>query len=149
MDVLIMDSPVDFDVWCSIEDGSQKLAATWTANLNSLHIIESFKIVRNSMKIDGCIQIFMRCGLDDIPGLLLKLPDFVQKHTFIITQSSYRPSDCPRYCEIHSLRYVTQLCPVCNGFYISNVANGKRFIASKIEIERRLIERGSLGLGST
>lgn len=131
MDVLIMDSPVDFDVWCSIEGGSKKLAATWTANLNSLNIIESFKIVRDSMKIDGCIQIFARCGLDDIPGLLLKLPAFVQKHTFIITQSSFRPSDCPRYCEIHSLRYVAQLCPVCNGFYISKVINGKRFVASK------------------
>lgn len=131
MNSLIMDNPIDFDVWCRIEDGSQKLAATWTANMNSQYIIDAFKIVRDSIKIDGYIQIFVRCGWDDIPGLLLKLPDFVKKDTFIITQSSYRPSDCPRYCEIHSLRYVAQLCPVCNGFYISNVINGKRFVASK------------------
>lgn len=121
-----MENPVDFDIWCKVNEGTTKSVAEWTSKIHSIAVLEALKAVRESLAQDGYIQIYVGCGWHDLPMFCQELPDFVQKDTRVTTESTYRPSFCPRFCAVHLLKYVAQECPVCTGFYISHVVDGKR-----------------------
>lgn len=124
-----MENPIDFDIWCKLDADAVKAAAVWTANIHSIALLDAYKVVRDSVNQDGYVQIFVGIGWDDVPRLQQELPDFVQKGSGVVTESSYRPSACTGYCAKHLLRYASQTCPVCEGFYISRVVDGKRIVS--------------------
>lgn len=132
-----MENPIDFDIWCKLEENATKAASVWTANIHSIAILDAFKVVRNSLNQDGYVQIFVGCGWDDIPRFQQKLPDFTQQGSCVVTESSYRPSTCTGYCEKHLLRHTSQVCPVCEGFYISHIIDGKRIVSRVNELPTR------------
>lgn len=125
-----MEDPIDFDVWCRLQPGHMKEAAAWTAKMHGIALVDAYKSVQESSLGDGYVQIYVRCGWSDIPKLRGNLPDFAQKDTCAITESSYRPAECPRHCLHHSLRYAIESCPICSGFYIDRVVDGKRIVAN-------------------
>lgn len=124
-----MENPADFDVWCKVKEGTAKSVAEWTAKIHSISVIDALGAVRESLGKDGYIQVYVGCGWDDFPELCKELPYFVQQDSCVTTESTYRPSVCSGFCEKHSLRYVVQECPVCAGFYINRVIDGKRILA--------------------
>jgi hypothetical protein len=129
-----MDHPFEFDIWCKVDQSKIKAMAVWCANRHSIAIFDAYKAVQDSIKLDGYVQVFFECGWDDVRQLKQTLPDFAQRDSCLISESSYRPLSCPRYCEEHSLWYANPTCPVCEGFYISKVIDGEKF-ASEPRLE--------------
>jgi hypothetical protein len=123
-----LDHPFDFDIWCKVDESRIKDVAAWSATRHSIALLDAYKAVRASIERDGYVQIFVECGWDDIPRLKQALPDFVKNDSSLISESSYRPLACPHYCKTHSLWYAHRTCPVCDGFYISKVVDGKKFV---------------------
>lgn len=121
---------VDFDIWGKIKEGKLKDAINWTANIHSISISDALQSVRFASSKNGYIQIFLRCGWNDISEHLQKLPDFVLHDSYAITESSFEPFACS-YCEKHNLWHAKAPCPVCSGLYISHVIDGQGFCARK------------------
>lgn len=122
-----MDHPFSFDVSCKVKEGGAKAAAEWLANTHSIGMIDAYKIVREAIRRDSHIAIFVHCGWDDIPRLQQALPEFAQQGNCLVSEFSYPPSSCPWYCDRHLLRYANSTCPVCAGTYISRVVDGRAY----------------------
>ena len=123
-----MENPVDFDIWCTIKSGGVKSAVSWIERLHEVDLSEALKILKNK---DGYIQVFKNCGWDDIPECLRNLPEFANEDSWVITESSYSPSFSEGKCDMHKVQLSNGVCPVCNGFYISRVIDGRRILAQK------------------
>lgn len=119
-----MENPASFDIWGKIHEKSVKVAAEWKMNMVPITLIDAYKLVRDSVKVDGYTEIFVNVGWDDIPRLQQELPEFVQQGSAVITERSYTPSQCTGYCVEHMLRYISKICPVCAGNYVNRVVDG-------------------------
>lgn len=121
-----MEGPTEFDVCARIDPNERKAAVAWTARLFAISNLEAYKSIDKLLTVDAHVQIFAGCGWDDIPQLRKDLPTFARVDSVVITESSYPPSLCSRYCEVHSLKHGCPDCPVCEGNYISRVVDGKK-----------------------
>ncbi len=127
------EQPTEFNVWARLKEGALAAAVQWTREQWKLPLAEAMSRVLPCARETGWVLLHQRCGWLDVPGLVESLPDFVVPGSASVTvfKDATTPSGCNRYCARHALHYYQgkrspeEPCPVCKGWYIHTVRDGR------------------------
>jgi len=117
---VMIDDPVDFDIWGKIKDNESLAFSKWLADRVSVPAVDIYRAVSPAVKSGKYVQIFTGYGWNSIREAMNELPFFVQDGTAVFAEQDRSPDFNVEFCELHSIYHRPGRCPICIGDYIND-----------------------------
>lgn len=118
MNEIIIDEPVDFDIWARVDRSMIKNILDWLYVSQKISRSDAFRFIFPKIALNEYMRIYAGYGWDDLQGLINNLPPFVIFGTAVLTEQDCSPDYTVDYCNLHKLYHREGRCPICTDNYI-------------------------------